>query len=165
MVTLSASKEKEPLFLVLENTNWLNFQMLKPSQSKRPKSKFSLLNVEIPKHPRQTSLANPTQFYYKIERDLARQDDTYIFHQTYVPEQYTQTIQIWNTTALSMIASKKTTTFIWMTSTSEDNEIVFLHPSKVGQSIEDRRKSPQRSNKWRRPSQKRLAKSWIYGNL
>ena len=48
VVTLSASKEKEPLFLVLENTNWLNFQMLKPSQSKRPKSKFSLLNVEIP---------------------------------------------------------------------------------------------------------------------
>ena len=45
---LSVSKEKEPLFLVLENTNWLNFQMLKPSQSKRPKSKFSLLNVEIP---------------------------------------------------------------------------------------------------------------------
>ena len=44
----SVSKEKEPLFLVLENTNWLNFQMLKPSQSKRPKSKFSLLNVEIP---------------------------------------------------------------------------------------------------------------------
>ena len=39
---------KEPLFLVLENTNWLNFQMLKPSQSKRLKSKFSLLNVEIP---------------------------------------------------------------------------------------------------------------------
>ena len=31
-----------------ENTNWLNFQMLKPSQSKRLKLKFSLLNVEIP---------------------------------------------------------------------------------------------------------------------
>ena len=35
-------------FRARENTNWLNFQMLKPSQSKRPKSKFSLLNVEIP---------------------------------------------------------------------------------------------------------------------
>ena len=31
---------------------------------------------------------NPTQFYYKIERTRQTGDDTYIFHQTYVPEQY-----------------------------------------------------------------------------
>ena len=56
---------------------------------------------------------NPTQFYYKIERTRHTGDDTYIFHQTYVPDNTSiQTIQIWNTTALSMIASKKTTTFI-----------------------------------------------------
>ena len=31
---------------------------------------------------------NPTQFYYKIERTRQTGDDTYIFHQTYIPEQY-----------------------------------------------------------------------------
>ena len=31
---------------------------------------------------------NPTQFYYKIERTRHTGDDTYIFHQTYIPEQY-----------------------------------------------------------------------------
>ena len=31
---------------------------------------------------------NPTQFYYKIERTRQIEDDTYIFHQTYIPEQY-----------------------------------------------------------------------------
>ena len=43
-----------------------------------------------------------------------------------------QTIQIWNTIALSMIASKKTTTFIMNDEHFEEvNEIVFPTPSKV----------------------------------
>ena len=30
----------------------------------------------------------PTQFYYKIDRTRHIGEDTYIYHQTYVPEQY-----------------------------------------------------------------------------
>ena len=125
MATLSVSKEKEPLFLVLENTNWLSFQMLKPSQSKRPKSKFSLLNAELG--------LNPTQFYYKIERTRQIEDDTYIFHQTYIPEQYINP-NYPNLEYYSSIYDRfKEDYHIHMNDEhfEEVNEIVFPTPSKV----------------------------------
>lgn len=56
---------------------------------------------------------NPTQFYYKIER--TRQTGMIPISSTkpiFLNNTSIQTIQIWNTIALSMIASKKTTTFI-----------------------------------------------------
>ncbi len=55
-------------------------------QIKGQKSKFSLLNVKYLKHLDKLGL-NPTRFY-KIGRTARRRDDTYIFHQTYIPRQY-----------------------------------------------------------------------------
>ncbi len=48
-VTLSASKEKEPLFLDAPRTQMVEFSDVETFPIQRPKSKFSLLNIkEIP---------------------------------------------------------------------------------------------------------------------
>ena len=76
---------------------------------------------------------NPTQFYYKIERTRHTGDDTYIFHQTYVPEQYINP-NYPNLEYYSSIYDRfKEDYHIHMNDEhfEEVNEIVFPTPSKV----------------------------------
>ena len=76
---------------------------------------------------------NPTQFYYKIERTRQIEDDTYIFHQTYIPEQYINP-NYPNLEYYSSIYDRfKEDYHIHMNDEhfEEVNEIVFPTPSKV----------------------------------
>ena len=76
---------------------------------------------------------NPTQFYYKIERTRQTGDDTYIFHQTYIPEQYINP-NYPNLEYYSSIYDRfKEDYHIHMNDEhfEEVNEIVFPTPSKV----------------------------------
>ena len=76
---------------------------------------------------------NPTQFYYKIERTRHTGDDTYIFHQTYVPEQYINP-NYPNLEYYSSIYDRfKEDYHIHMNDEhfEEVNEIVFPTPSKI----------------------------------
>ena len=86
MDTSSANKEKEPLFRARKH-KLVEFSDVEPSLSKSDRKVPSIKRGNTANILDKLGLA-PTQFYYKIDRTRHIGEDIYIYHQTYVPEQY-----------------------------------------------------------------------------